>query len=119
MKSLIEHCQKLNINELVKSIKSELVKARLKSKISSSGQNIEITTTPCNFGNERIWFLCPACNRRIATLYKPPTKEVLLCRKCHDLRYMKPRYSKMQGFLKKPNSLKSSKTTVTDHVEVK
>lgn len=111
MKALVEHCQKLNINELIRSIKSELVKVRLKSRISSLGQNIEITTTPCNFGNERIWFLCPACNRRIATLYKPLAKDVLLCRKCHGLRYMKPRYNKMQGLLKWPNSLKSSKTT--------
>ena len=29
MKPLIEHCQKLNINELTRSIKSELVKIKL------------------------------------------------------------------------------------------
>ena len=35
MKTLIEHCQKLNINELVRSVKSELTKVKLQSKIVS------------------------------------------------------------------------------------
>ena len=105
MKTLIEHCQKLNINELVRSVKSELIKIKLKSKIDALGQNIDITTTPCHFGNERSWFLCPSCKKRVATLYKPPTKDILLCRKCHNLTYLKSRYSKMKGhFSKRPNS---------------
>ncbi len=99
MKSLVEHCQKLNINELVRSIKSEFLKTKLKSKINSLGQDITITSTKCHFGNERLWFVCPACKRRVATLYKPPTKDILLCRKCHDLKYLKSRYSKMKGYL--------------------
>lgn len=107
MKTLTEHCQKLNINELIKSIKSELIKIKLKSKINALGQTLDITTTPCHFGNERSWFLCPACRRRVATLYKPPAKEMLLCRKCHDLSYLKSRYNKMKGqLLNRPNSLK-------------
>lgn len=97
MKPLIEHCQKLNINELIRSIKSELIKIKLKSKINTLGQTLDITTTPCNFGNERAWFLCPGCRSRVATLYKPPAKDMLLCRKCHNLTYLKSRYSKMKG----------------------
>ena len=97
MKTLIEHCQKLNINELVKSVKSEFVRTKLKSKISALGQNLEITTTPCHFGNERLWFLCPSCKKRVATLYRPATNDILLCRKCHNLTYLKSRYSKMKG----------------------
>ena len=95
MKTLIEHCQKLNINELVRSVKSELTKVKLQSKIDALGQTLDITTTPCHFGNERLWFLCPSCRKRVATLYKPPTKEALLCRKCHDLTYLKSRYNRM------------------------
>ncbi len=95
MRTLIEHCQKLNINELVRSVKSELTKVKLQSKIDALGQTLDITTTPCHFGNERLWFLCPSCRRRVATLYKPPTKNTLLCRKCHDLTYLKSRYNRM------------------------
>ncbi len=35
-----------------------------------------LTTTPCNFGGERFWFICPLqmsgipCGRRVAVLYK-------------------------------------------------
>ncbi len=99
MKTLVEHCQKLNINDLIHCIKSELIKAKLKSRINILGQDLEITTTPCYFGNERIWFLCPVCTRRVGTLYKPPAKNMLLCRKCHNLSYSKSRYSKMKGYL--------------------
>lgn len=96
MKQLTEHCQKLNINELVRSIKSDLIKVQLKSKINALGQNLDITTTPCHFGNERLWFLCQKCKRRVGTLYKPPTDELFLCRKCHNLTYIKSRYNKMK-----------------------
>lgn len=36
--------------------------------IRVDGQLIEIVTTPCNFGGERRWFLCPGCGRRCAIL---------------------------------------------------
>lgn len=36
--------------------------------ISVEGQLIEIVTTPCNFGGERRWFLCPGCGRRCRIL---------------------------------------------------
>jgi hypothetical protein len=47
--------------------------------------------TPCNFGWERPWFLCPgnvngvACGRRVAKLYL--RGRYFLCRHCHDLTY--------------------------------
>jgi hypothetical protein len=47
--------------------------------------------TPCNFGGERPWFLCPgivngvACGRRVAKLYL--RGRYFLCRHCHDLTY--------------------------------
>ena len=44
---------------------------------------IRIVTTPCHFGGERRWFLCPNCNRRCAVLYKPKHR----CRLCMKGRY--------------------------------
>ncbi len=42
--------------------------------------------TPCNFGGERPWFVCPGegCGQRVAILYGPGQP---LCRRCRDLAY--------------------------------
>lgn len=50
------------------------------------------TTTPCNYGGERYWFLCPLCYRRVGVLYKKG--DYFRCRHCHDLTYA----SKNQGY---------------------
>jgi hypothetical protein len=42
---------------------------------------VQITTTGCNFGGCRFWFLCPVRGRRCAILYP------VLCRKCQNGRY--------------------------------
>ncbi len=48
---------------------------------------VPLEWTPCNFGGERPWFLCPGagCGRRVAVLYGPG--KYFLCRHCYDLRY--------------------------------
>lgn len=42
--------------------------------------------TPCNYGGQRAWFLCPAsgCGRRVATLY---LGSIAACRHCYGLVY--------------------------------
>ena len=55
--------------------------------------HIKLQTTPCHFGGERWWFICPlvkndqACNRRVGKLYLPPGGRYFGCRHCHDLTY--------------------------------
>lgn len=44
-----------------------------------------ITTTPCNFGGVRYWFVCKFCNRRVGTLYLG--KKYFKCRHCLKLTY--------------------------------
>lgn len=52
---------------------------------------VPLTTTPCNYGGIRYWFVCPLsvngryCGRRVGTLYK--TGDYFGCRHCHDLTY--------------------------------
>ena len=48
---------------------------------------VSLEWTPCNFGGERPWFVCPgvACGRRVAVLYGPG--KYFLCRHCYDLRH--------------------------------
>ena len=48
--------------------------------------------TPCNFGGERPWFVCPGegCGRRVAILYGPGPGR-MLCRRCRGLDYASQR----------------------------
>lgn len=54
---------------------------------------ISITTTECNFGGERPWFLCPGCGERVGKLHRPPVGDRFRCRECHDLAYESSRVS--------------------------
>ena len=56
---------------------------------------IDLTETPCNFGNKRYWFLCPVsnCGRRVGKLYLPPRAKLFGCRMCYDLTYQSCRDS--------------------------
>lgn len=62
---------------------------------SESWQKIEeaisLTWTPCHYGGQRSWFICPGvvngqvCGRRVAILYG--AGRYFLCRHCYDLTY--------------------------------
>lgn len=45
---------------------------------------IKLSWSTCNFGGYRPWFMCPACNRRVAILYG---SKYFICRHCLELRY--------------------------------
>ncbi len=49
--------------------------------------SIQLTRTPCRFGGERTWFICPGrgCGRRVAKLYC--AGRYYVCRHCGDLAY--------------------------------
>ena len=49
--------------------------------------SFNLTSTPCYFGGERFWFLCPGCYRRVRILYLPPFRTLFRCRDCHNLTY--------------------------------
>lgn len=52
---------------------------------------VQLTTTPCNFGGVRYWFICPLsrnyqyCGKRVGVLYK--AGDYFGCRHCYDLSY--------------------------------
>ena len=54
---------------------------------------VSITSTPCNYGGIRLWFICPGwkngifCGRRCRTLYLSPRGHIFACRLCHELTY--------------------------------
>lgn len=57
----------------------------------SYNYKVPITSTPCNYGGKRYWFICPMqsnglyCGRRVATLYM--LGNYFACRHCNDLTY--------------------------------
>ena len=59
----------------------------------TSRQEIGLTTTPCNYGGVRWWFVCPVvkdgvyCGNRVAKLFLPPGGQYFGCRQCYDLTY--------------------------------
>ena len=54
---------------------------------------INLTSTECNYGGSRYWFVCPLtsngvpCQRRVGVLYLPPNGSFFGCRHCYDLTY--------------------------------
>ena len=67
---------------------------------------VQLTTTPCNFGGVRYWFICPLskngvyCGRRVAKLYCVPGANYYGCRHCYNLSYEsrnEPRLARLGG----------------------
>lgn len=54
--------------------------------VSRGGQTftVQIVWTPCHYGGQRAWFICPVCGHRRAVLYFGDT---MLCRTCGGLNY--------------------------------
>lgn len=53
---------------------------------------VRLSWTPCTFGGQRAWFICPAagCGRRVAILYGG---SIFACRHCYHLVYRSQRES--------------------------
>jgi len=60
-----------------------------RAKIEGEWQPIEepvwFDRTACNYGGERLWFLCPHCGKRVAVLYGYGSR--FICRHCADYPY--------------------------------
>jgi len=76
-----------------------------KGKQRSFNEKIFIETTPCRFGGERYWFICPRdlsgldfCGRRVAVLYL--TDNFFGCRHCLNLTYQSRNYGRNPGYVK-------------------
>lgn len=46
--------------------------------------SVQLTRTPCNYGNYRHWWLCPSCSKRVAVLY---CAGAYVCRHCLSVPY--------------------------------
>ena len=69
----------------------------IKDKRTGEGRDhsyiVPMTSTSCNFGGVRWWFICPlvvngrVCHRRCRIIYMPPDAEFFGCRECYKLTY--------------------------------
>ena len=46
---------------------------------------IQVTSTSCNYGGYRDWFVCPGCSRRVAVLFA--VGKYFRCRHCQHITY--------------------------------
>lgn len=71
---------------------------------------VRLTTTPCHFGGERVWFFCPGmvsgrvCGRRVAILYT--ASRYFLCRHCYRLVYRSTREHDYERALNRAQALR-------------
>lgn len=67
---------------------------------------VSLTWTPCHFGGQRPWFLCPGvrCGRRVAILYGG---RYFLCRQCHKLAYESTRSEPHVRYLGKAQAIRA------------
>lgn len=64
--------------------------------------NIQLVTTPCHYGGDRYWFICPLtingkyCGRRVGVVYK--AGDYFGCRHCYNLSYESRNESRSNRF---------------------
>ena len=68
---------------------------------------IRLDRTPCHFGGDRPWFLCPAmgCGRRVAILY---SGDIFACRHCHQLPYPSQRETTYDRALRRADRIRDT-----------
>ncbi len=66
---------------------------------------IELARTPCHYGGERTWFVCPArgCGRRVAVLYGGA---IFACRRCQQLSYKSQREQPRRRALRRAQTIR-------------
>src|SRR5829696_7809844 len=74
-KGTTDGCHSLDVRDLHRDglILSYGQRSGLGSEWEDVKEPVSLEWTPCNFGGERPWFLCPGagCGRRVAVLYGP------------------------------------------------
>lgn len=76
---------------------------RVKGEPRPVMQRVPLDWTPCNYGGERPWALCPRCSARVAVLYGGGR---FYCRKCHRLAYASTRLSSTDRGIRKAQAIR-------------
>lgn len=60
-------------------------------KTGPQDYSVAMIATPCRFGGQRWWWICPVMNKRVANLYLPNGGDRFLSRSAYGLRYLSQR----------------------------
>ncbi len=94
-KYLVENCQKIRIDTLVKKTKKDLLTSILQAQIEAGGFTVNVTTNTLHHGGKRFWFECPVCKLPCGIIYKHPINNQVGCRTCLNLEYRARQYKGM------------------------
>jgi len=83
-KTLIEYCQSISLADIQLSGPDLL-------SVEVNHQLVKVSITTCNYGGERLWFICPKCYQRVGKLFRKPLAQNFYCRMCNDLSYLSTR----------------------------
>ncbi len=67
-------------------------------------ERVDLVWTPCHFGGERPWFLCPRCGQRRAILYGED--KLFLCRGCYRLAYSSQNEGRLDRLLRRAQKIR-------------
>lgn len=73
--------------------------------LEMAGGRVYFTRTPCNFGGDRLWFVCPECERRSRVLYSLD----FICRQCVALVHGSVGMGKLERLDRKIDKFKKMK----------
>lgn len=93
--TVVENCQKINIDDLIRRANKEIKQQILQSQIGVMGFELSLSTSRTRFNGERYWFLCPLCTCKVGTIYKHPVSQLVGCRNCLGIQYKKQRFKGM------------------------
>lgn len=86
--SSLSNYPKLNISryrdQLRRSGKASSIELNYSYRGKSYKYSVQLTRTPCNYGNYRHWWLCPLCSKRVSVLY---CAGAYVCRHCLNAPY--------------------------------
>jgi len=91
--NIVENVQSVKIDDLIRKAREEFKLHFIKSSLNISGIEVQLATSKTRFGGNRIWLVCPLCQKKRGVIYKDPP--FLGCRICLNLTYRKQRYKGM------------------------
>lgn len=94
-KYLVEDCQKIRIDKVVKKAKEDLIDTLIRGQAEVDGFVVNITSHRLHHGGKRLWFECPLCELPCGIIYRHPTNRLVGCRLCLELEYKSRRYKGM------------------------
>lgn len=96
------------ISSIGVTVDQEQVEVNYQATINGEPQviiyQVKLARQAVHFGGYRYWFLCPACQRKVALLYYD--HGVFACRHCHNLGYRVQREQSYQQAIRKAEKLR-------------